>query len=188
MKKVLIFILFISYNVFAGTDFDSAKNESYKKALPKSIVFYVLADVATVKEVESNAVDECKNSTPRAKETICVPFSSLSFIGKQYSEEEVRKIAEKNKNDAFIYLKPTVAGSNTGTQVYNAVGQNAAVSNTVDKPWIRYEASLIDAKSGEIIWSGSGETRGNAFSNKTDVFRTAGKKTIRKLKDDGLIK
>jgi hypothetical protein len=130
-----------------------------------------------------------------------VAYSSLVPLTIRSSPEERLEILEDRGADAVLHVFCTSAGSTsfyvpqtstlTGS-VNPATGDVWATSTTyggytMSKPWADYVVELIGLRSGDVVWIGYSETRGNAFADSKTLMRSLADKTADQIVKDGVV-
>ena len=136
----------------------------------------------------------------------CIQYSTLIFPGEEISEKELTGLIEELQIDGILVLQTTGSGSSSyyvppttytsgsttiptmqGTKVHGSSTSTTSGGYTASKPWEKFEASLISTRSWHVVWYATGTSKGNTYTNRNDLIRSAAGKAINQLESDGII-
>lgn len=100
---------------------------------------------------------------------------------REFSVVETYQLLQGANVDAVIVIVFTDTGIK---QTYHATDGNL---QTYNKPWGQATVNLVDVKSSVIAWTGSTNSRGNAFADWDDIRQSAGNEVIKKLLAIGML-
>ncbi|MFQ5791109.1 MAG: hypothetical protein ACE5JI_11620 [Acidobacteriota bacterium] len=130
-----------------------------------------------------------------------LPSHQLFFPGKQYSEEEIAEVFERERVDAVLAIGLSDAGSSgayipqtstTSCSLWSSSQGCLQTTTTaggfsVKKPWANFVMMLLDTQAN-VVWVATASTGGNALADSKDLVRSMAKKTREQLARDGLIR
>ncbi len=146
----------------------------------------------------------CRKIDPSdAKEsdsTVFIPAHTILFPGRSYSPDELKRILREHRVDATLVLSPTAAGVSetyvpptfvTDCSTWSSTTSCSSTpvgGGTLRRPWASYAARFYDASNGEVVWIATSNTNGSIFSATRTLIASMAAETVRKLRDDKMIK
>jgi len=199
LKRLLVLVVPLA-TAFAGcawTGIESQVLPTYSGSQFSNIgVLVDLPDPILQRDAEKRFVAELQAAGVKA-----VAYSSLVPLTIRSSPDERLEIFDDRGADAVLHVFCTSAGSTsfyvpqtstlTGS-VNPATGDVWATSTTyggysMSKPWADYVVELIGLRSGDVVWIGYSETRGNAFADSKTLLRSLADKTADQIVKDGVV-
>ena len=132
--------------------------------------------------------------------TVFIPAHTILFPGRTYAPDELKRILREHRVDATLVLSPTAAGvsetyvpptfvtSCTTWSSTTSCSSRAVGGGTLKSPWASFAARLYDATNGEVVWIATSNTNGSIFSDIPSLISSMAAETVRKLRDDRVIK
>lgn len=132
-------------------------------------------------------------------DSLFVPSHALLFPATTYSPQQVDSIVAARHVEAILIVSLGEGGAERGyfagmtancTQwTYSQCSGVTASSYGTEytKPWTGYDVRLFDVRTREVVWVGSGSSRGNAFTTGEDLARSIVDKAVEQLIKDGIV-
>src|SRR5205085_4041137 len=127
----------------------------------------------------------------------------LFFPGRQYTNEEMVTALRGRQIDAILFIEPGDAGSTSGyvppsystrcTVWTSSGGCTQAQTSTTggysyNRPWQQYTARVFEAGSGNVMWTATASTGGNAYARVGTLVHSMSNKTFDRLLEDVVIR
>ena len=130
-----------------------------------------------------------------------VDYETIFYPTRQYSENEVRDLIQKNKIDGFLFFRLQNAGTQESyvpqyhsetTVTSNRIGGYKADTYNyggynISKPYFLFNIELVDAETERKAWVAESKTGGNAFAGWGDLIDSLSAKVVNGLYSEGLI-
>lgn len=194
------FFLIVLVSACASTEMTSRANpELGGRAFEKLLVFGKFQNL-NHREVAEN--EFCSNLS-RLTNSECIKSSDLFFVGESQTAEQTYTRIKDQKIDAVLILQPSDSGTSssyvppsyetqsnatvTGNMISGSSTTYTYGGYTLNKPWAKYEVSLIATEDGRVAWYATGQSRGNAYAGWDDLIESATSESVRKLVSDGVL-
>jgi len=134
--------------------------------------------------------------------TVFLPSYQVFFPGRQYTPEEVKRLLSTNGVDAALVISLSDAGASRHRTANQTTAQCTLWSSSqgcvqatattnggydISKPWASFTAQLLDASNGQVMWTASARTGGNAFANARTLLKSMAHRTVTQLQTDGVV-
>ena len=183
----------------ARTGIHSQVNLEDSSSYKKFIVVVNVQDLGLRQTAEKRFVEKLA-----ARGVEGVPSHVVLFPGKVYQDDEIASKLDELAVEAIVVVEPTGTGSSfhyvppttrtqTDARVYgNQVKGSSTTTTTggynVSKPWASFNARVMDASSGNIVWTASATTNGNAYAGAGNLVKSMAGKTVSQMAKDGLLR
>ena len=170
-----------------------------KKGFKHVMVVGDFADIGLQQDAERLCVNELRGHGHQATTS-----NFLFFPGRQYASAEIQTILNDAGIDAILILSPNETGSSStwippttstsgnatiqGNTVRGSSTTTTSGGYSVEKPWARFHADLLDRAAGHSVWVATFNAGGNAFADLGNLVRSMGSKTGAALVKEGLLR
>ncbi|RUT74410.1 hypothetical protein [Marinobacter sp. NP-6] len=194
-------VLIVLVSACASTEMTSRANPELEgRAFDKVLVFGKFQNLNHREVAES---EFCSN-LGRLTNSECIKSSEVFFVGESQSAEQIDARVKEQEIDAVLILQPSDSGTSssyvppsyetqsnatvTGNMISGSSTTYTYGGYTLNKPWAKYEVSLIAIVDGRVAWYATGQSRGNAYAGWDDLIESATSESVKKLVSDGVLR
>lgn len=196
-------ILFLIFDIFlvgcAKTTLSTIRNPELSQIKFENIlVIAPFSDIGLRQQTENAFIEKFNLSSMNA-------ISSIQIIPpvKDYNEEELINILEKNKIDGILvaglqdywtsqsYVPRSSSTHGTASSYGNYLYYRSYTQEYggyyISKPNVKFEIRLFDRQSGQLAWLVTSVTKGNAFADYKTLANSLAKEVVKKLIEENML-